>query len=231
MASVLTPRPATWHRWRRHAGTTYSIYRGLLYEAIEGLPLKGRTLDLGGGRVNSYHHLLDVDGRIDTVNIDPAVRPSVITNLNQHLPFADDTFDHVISLNTLEHVRDDLGVVHELVRVLAPGGSFHVGVPFLYRIHASPHDYHRHTAAWWQEALVAAGADDETLSIEPLIWDPLASAFSLVEFTRFRRLLKRPVMLYGVVADLRWRKDARLPPHRARWGDWALGYYIEGRTR
>lgn len=46
-----------------------------------------------------------------------------------HLPFADDTFDHIVCSEVLEHIGDDLGAIGELVRVLKPGGTMAVTVP------------------------------------------------------------------------------------------------------
>ncbi len=45
------------------------------------------------------------------------------------LPFADGSFDRIIASEVLEHVPDDLGVMAELFRVLAPGGRMAATVP------------------------------------------------------------------------------------------------------
>jgi SAM-dependent methyltransferase len=45
------------------------------------------------------------------------------------LPFADASFDAVITSEVLEHVPDDTGALADLVRVLRPGGAFAVTVP------------------------------------------------------------------------------------------------------
>lgn len=45
------------------------------------------------------------------------------------LPFADGSFDRIIASEVLEHVPDDLGVMNELFRVLAPGGRLAATVP------------------------------------------------------------------------------------------------------
>ncbi len=45
------------------------------------------------------------------------------------LPFADATFDRVITSEVLEHIPDDVGAIAELVRVLRPGGTFAATVP------------------------------------------------------------------------------------------------------
>lgn len=225
------PLRATWRRWRTIASTKYSLLRGLEYERLEGLRLAGRTLDLGGGARTSYRELLTIEGRLESVNIDLSVGPSLVGDLNQSFPFSDAVFDNVISFNTLEHLTADRTAVAEALRVLKPGGAFHFVIPFLYRVHGSPSDFHRHTAYWWTEYLSELGVAGSQLRIEPLVWDPLASGFAISEFEfRLRSLWKRLALLPAVVRQLQWRGWERLPNRRLaqHFAAHALGYYIHG---
>ena len=45
------------------------------------------------------------------------------------LPFRDDTFDRIIASEVLEHVTDDQVALHEMFRVLKPGGTVAATVP------------------------------------------------------------------------------------------------------
>lgn len=45
------------------------------------------------------------------------------------LPFPDDTFDHIICSEVMEHIPDDSAAAAELARVLKPGGTLGVTVP------------------------------------------------------------------------------------------------------
>lgn len=228
---ILPPKRPTWQRWLRLSKSRYSVLRGLEYERIEGLRLQGRTLDVGGGQRNSYYRLLRIEGPIESVNIDPAMEPTILADLNAPLPLASASYDNVISLNTLEHIRNDTVAIREMVRVLKPGGQLHIIVLFLYRVHGSPNDYHRHTATWWVGFLLALGLSPETLTIQPLVWDPLSSAFSLVEFQfgRLRGIFKRFAMLVAVLSHARWSGQEHLPtPYSQYHAEYALGYYIYG---
>jgi len=49
------------------------------------------------------------------------------------MPFADASFDLVVIIDLLEHVRDDAGCVAEVARILRPGGDLVVNTP-----HAKP---------------------------------------------------------------------------------------------
>ena len=48
------------------------------------------------------------------------------------LPFADDTFDCVVTSEVLEHIQNDVAAISELHRVLKPGGTLGVTVPTWY---------------------------------------------------------------------------------------------------
>jgi SAM-dependent methyltransferase len=45
------------------------------------------------------------------------------------LPFADNTFDRVVTSEVLEHIQNDVNAISELHRVLKPGGTLGVTVP------------------------------------------------------------------------------------------------------
>jgi glycosyltransferase involved in cell wall biosynthesis/SAM-dependent methyltransferase len=223
------PKRRTVARWRSLASSRYSALRWLEYDAIAGLELRGRVLDLGGGRRNSYVHMLRTPGVITSVNLDRNIGPSVVADLNAPLPFRSRTFDAVVSLNTFEHLQHDTVAIAEALRVLRTGGRFHFVVPFLYRVHGSPQDFHRHTAEWWHAVLVEHGVAEDELRVEPLVWDRVVSAQSLLGTTALHRLVRAALALRAVVADVARRGDrlSDLPAHR-RLTECALGYHIHG---
>ncbi len=63
------------------------------------------------------------------------------------LPFGDDCFDLVICSEVLEHIPDELAAIHEVIRVLKPGGNLVVSVPryFPERICWALSDTYSHT--------------------------------------------------------------------------------------
>jgi SAM-dependent methyltransferase len=51
---------------------------------------------------------------------------SAIQAVGEYLPFADNSFDQIVSLQVLEHVHDPQSVIREAFRVLRPGGTFYI---------------------------------------------------------------------------------------------------------
>jgi SAM-dependent methyltransferase len=218
--------------YARLRDTSNSLMRDLMNLEIESIILRGRVLDAGGGMHSSYQPLLRGSTDITSVNIDAELAPSVIADLAAPLPFVDDAFDTVISFNTLEHLADDQFALDQMVRVLRPGGRAHILVPFLYRVHGHPRDYHRHTAHGWNLMLQRAGIPDAHQHIRPLVWDPFATAWALVDtaplgrnWWRARRHLRRLVLrrpLQVGALDRRLDDDEDLVV-----SEYALAYTVE----
>jgi ubiquinone/menaquinone biosynthesis C-methylase UbiE len=53
----------------------------------------------------------------------------IVSGVGESLPFPDDFFDGVSSLNTLEHVQDPRKVISEMLRVVKVGGGVHIRCP------------------------------------------------------------------------------------------------------
>lgn len=65
--------------------------------------------------------------------------PRLVQADAQALPLSTDSFDAVISLDTVEHIPDDHAAVSEIKRILKPGGTFIINVP-AYKWLWGPHD-------------------------------------------------------------------------------------------
>lgn len=61
------------------------------------------------------------------------------------LPFADGSFDTVLSTEVLEHVMAPAEVLREMARVLKPEGRLLLTVPFVVPLHEMPSDFYRFT--------------------------------------------------------------------------------------
>lgn len=88
----------------------YSMYKQISESLPEGL--KGHILGISG--IDNLRNLIDPSAKITEVHYPE-------TDI-QALPFADSTFDVVISDQVLEHVEKPWMAVSESFRVLRPGG-------------------------------------------------------------------------------------------------------------
>jgi SAM-dependent methyltransferase len=99
-------------------------------------------------------------------------RPDVFGDARA-LPIADGSIDHALLLDVLEHIPDPDLCLAELHRVLKPGGSLTLQVPFLYPVHDAPLDFHRWTRFGLKRAAASAGFE---VSNETAIGHPLETA-------------------------------------------------------
>ena len=64
------------------------------------------------------------------VDINPKVNPDKIVDLEGKLPFKDNTFDKVIGIEIMEHIKNTHNLMQELRRVLKPKGKIELTVPY-----------------------------------------------------------------------------------------------------
>jgi SAM-dependent methyltransferase len=111
--------------------------------------LNGIVLDIGcaDGKPRRYlsssAHYLGID-YYSTAKDWYGTRPDLYADAQQ-LPIRDDSVDHSLLLDVLEHIPDAERCLSELHRTLKPGGSLTIQVPFLYPVHDAPLDFHRWT--------------------------------------------------------------------------------------
>src|SRR5262249_1364123 len=94
-----------------------SVAEELINECAGGL-----VLDNGAGLRDVY--------RETVVNLEIVGYPTTdVLAVGQRLPFRDASFDGLLSIAVLEHVRDPFACAAEIHRVLKPGGRAYVAVP------------------------------------------------------------------------------------------------------
>jgi SAM-dependent methyltransferase len=139
---------------------------------------KGRLLDVGCGdkpyeslfasHVDQYVGVEYRDTYTESANAKKGKADFIYSG--DRLPFEEGSFDTVLASQVGEHVLDPRAFFKELVRVLRPSGRLILTVPFSYRIHSDPNDFHRFTKYALQEYARALGLQIEVLEARGGLW-------------------------------------------------------------
>lgn len=205
----------TWHGRR-------TLSRGLMnLELGRAGPLRGTVLDLGAGERPSYLEFLSlaVDSRFITLDVVGESHPTVVANIETALPFADRSVDVVLLLNVLEHIYAHERVVREIGRVLRPGGTLYLAVPFLVGVHTAGgggrfhvEDFFRYSRSTLGRLLGSAGFDQVAITAH--------GGFFLAVANLLQPALKVAPLWVGALTSaylLDRLVDGRFPQHREKW--------------
>ena len=120
-----------------HRAVGYDIVKSIRFVMSKTLPLKGRILEIGTGKGRFTAALARVLKSLDTVDMNRAEVEMAFLYLAWHrldsrvrfhvgdaarLPWRDENFDAVVSMNVVHHLRSPVKVVAEMIRVVRPGG-------------------------------------------------------------------------------------------------------------
>jgi SAM-dependent methyltransferase len=83
-------------------------------------------------------------------------RPDLLYD-GTRLPFADCSFDTVLSIQVLEHTPQPRQLIREMARVLGKDGVLILAAPFSFRLHEEPHDFFRYSPHGLRELCRDAG--------------------------------------------------------------------------
>lgn len=201
--------------------------------------LRGRVLDVGcADRWVEAH----CSAQVDYIGLDlPATgkglygaRPDIFADA-AWLPLLEASFDAVVCLEVLEHVRYPRAALDEFSRVLKPGGMLVFSMPFLYPIHDAPYDFQRLTEYGLRRDLDLAGFDCVSLrkTGHAVRAAALLLSLALVGGIYARRrwfdYLLMPLALFGVLCtNLGATVIAWVTPD---WGALGSGYELQARKR
>ena len=118
-------------------------------------------------------------------------------------PFKDSCFDTVLLSDVLEHIPNPEILIAEVARILRSGGCTVIGVPFLYYLHETPHDFNRYTRYQLERLLKNAGLKVEQLEEVGGSPEVLADIMS-------KTLSSRPRIAATFVAAAEWLLNREL---------------------
>ena len=102
------------------------------------------------GKLKKYIGVDVEDGFYDSSHID-------LIGTAYDVPIDDRSADAVISSQVLEHLEYPERAIKETARILKKEGFFFLALPFMYPLHAEPHDYSRITEFKIKKMLETAG--------------------------------------------------------------------------
>lgn len=170
-----------------------SLLRRAEHKALAAITIQGKVLDLGGDRRSGSRDFIQSDGATFTiVNMSPETKPDILHDLEKPLPIESGSYDGVLLINVLEHIFNCQQLLTESIRVLKPGGTIVVVVPFLFPVHPSPSDYWRFTGESLTRLLKDAGCVD-------VILEPLGTGVFASRFVMLDRLMPYPLRVVGQI--------------------------------
>ncbi|OGY90189.1 MAG: hypothetical protein A3B30_04375 [Candidatus Komeilibacteria bacterium RIFCSPLOWO2_01_FULL_52_15] len=144
-------------RWPRAYYFIATIFGPLMFTGISPKKFATRyctpdllSVNIGSGPRPLVAGILNLD-------IVPYKGVSVIAD-TVRTPFATNSVDVVVCNEVIEHVERPEELAREIARIVTPGGSVYLTMPFLYPFHASPSDFSR-----WTEPGVALLFSDFTV--------------------------------------------------------------------
>jgi SAM-dependent methyltransferase len=141
----------------------FYFIRKRLIEKIKPLAseMEGKLLDFGCGakpyqslfsNVNSY---IGID--IENEGHDHTNEQIDVYFDGENIPFDNETFDSVLTTETLEHVPNVDNCLKEIGRVLKPNGKILLTVPFVWQEHEMPFDFRRFSTNGIKKHLIDNG--------------------------------------------------------------------------
>lgn len=171
--------------------------------------VNGKVLEIGGGRKERYTK--------DSITLDISNKfnPDILAS-GYNLPFKDNVFDAIVSIEVLEHLETPQLFVNEIYRVLTTNGAFFLTTRFIHEIHGE--DYFRYTAlslrALFKKFKIVTIEDEGSIFSVLLYF--IGSIFSFHYFKRFSSLF------YPLIEKV----DEKIDQHKRK--TITLGYSISG---
>ncbi len=155
----------------------YYSYHKCLISAITYYA-RGRLLDIGCGN-KPYQDVIapHISEYIGCDIVQSSKNCVDILSAANVIPLNGETFDTIISTQTIEHVEDHQGLVTEAYRLLKPEGHFILSGPMYWPLHEEPYDFFRFTKHGFRYILEKAGFEIVSIEANGGKWAVAGQAF------------------------------------------------------
>ncbi|HJP62725.1 MAG TPA: class I SAM-dependent methyltransferase [Mucilaginibacter sp.] len=182
----------------------------------------GKLLDIGCGN-KPYYQIVSplIDEYIGCDIIQSSDQRVDILCPANYIPLPDETFDTVISTQTIEHVEDHQGLLNEAFRLLKPQGHLILSGPMYWPLHEEPYDFFRFTKYGLSYLLSKSGFKVIDIKSNGGKWTVAGQAFLhayVTDVRRFKsvrgRIFRRVFKMFGgvgAVNRLFLRLDEKYP--------------------
>lgn len=117
---------------------------GFLRNEIQDV--SGRILDIGGKKRRPRGSFRMPDRlSVEYLNVDSSTNPDYLCSADDMI-LDNEQYDAFLLIEVLEHLERPVAAIQESFRVTKSGGTGLITMPFLYPVHADPHDLQRWTA-------------------------------------------------------------------------------------
>lgn len=163
-------------------------------------------LDVGCGE--GAHREVCEHAGFEYVGIDIRDRQALIRADAHALPFADNSFDFILAIATLEHLRNPFIAIREVYRLLKPEGTFLGTVAFLEPFHDLSYFHHSHNGLSY--LLQDAGLTIKAIGPEG-DWPALRALAEMILFPKLPKSIARAlVMPIHNLHKLWWKMGSKI---------------------
>ncbi len=124
------------------------------------------------------------------IDSNPRARPDVLHDLDEFpYPFHDDSFDRVVCLNGMEHLREPLSVLAELARICCNGAIVEISTPHFTSPDAYTDPTHRHAFTSRSFDYLVPGTDLYDLRYAEVRYEKISVTVDFLDLTRITRCI------------------------------------------